>query len=249
MIFKARGRIFKFPRRPLLVGVLDLLVSDSSVAARQDIDDALLKAHSLVSEGADVVEIGIGVNTDGREEAAAVTPLEVFAKEWTAECKATPLSIRTASPSAAETVLRVGGDLLYAVGASDVGLVASICARAGAGLLLGGRRPVTGAWVESGASLNFWEERIRCINAAGLDLDSLAIAPQGGPETFAELRILKALKRPVQVTAFAEGAPIDSCSAISVAGVTHGLLGGAHLIRVRNVRAAMAAVKIIGELG
>jgi dihydropteroate synthase len=249
MIFKVRGRIFRFPRRPLVVGVLDLPVSDSSVAARRDIDDALLKAHSLVSEGADVVEIGIGVNTDGREEAAAVTPLEVFAKEWTTEDKATLLSIRTARSEVAETVLRAGADLLYAVGASDSGAVASICARAGAGLLLGGRRPVTGAWAESGACLDFWEERVRCINDAGFDLDSLAIAPQGGPETFAELRILKALKRPVQVTAFPEGAPIDSCSAISVACVTHGLLEGAHLIRVRNVRAAMAAVKIIGALG
>ncbi len=251
MIFKTRRRIFEFHTRPLVVGVVDISLSDADGGAPRAIEDALLRARLLVSEGADIVEVGIARAIGAIHKAgdtAEMTALVSFVEEWNRAGKALSLSIRTADPAVAQAVLLVGGDILYDVTSNSSLQIARTCAETGVGLLLGGMPPEPRSRIGSVSNLEFWEERISCIKGAGLNLDALAIAPEGGPEVYGAPRHLQPLNRPVLLTAFSEEGPIESRDACSIACVTQGLLGGAHFLRVQNVRAAVAALKIIGEL-
>ncbi len=58
MILTARDHTFTFPRRPLIMGIINLVADSFSGDGVTDIALALEKAHTLVADGAEIIDIG-----------------------------------------------------------------------------------------------------------------------------------------------------------------------------------------------
>ena len=54
----ARGHTLTFPRRPLIMGIVNLVADSFSGDGITDIETAVVKARQLVADGADIVDIG-----------------------------------------------------------------------------------------------------------------------------------------------------------------------------------------------
>jgi dihydropteroate synthase len=146
----ARDRCVRFPRRPLIMGILN--INDDSFCGDGRIDSqwALEKARELVTQGADIVDVG---GESARTNRAAITSeeelrrllpfLERFDEVWRdipprdAEQVFPPLlSINTWRPEVATVALRNSGHLLNDLSALPDDRNALICAQTGAALLI-----------------------------------------------------------------------------------------------------------------
>ena len=146
----ARDRCVRFPRRPLIMGIVN--INDDSFCGDGRIDSqwAIEKARELVTQGADIVDVG---GESARTNRAAITPeeewrrlhpfLERFEEVWRdipprdAQQVFPPLlSINTWRPEVAAVALRSSGHLLNDLSALHDGRNAQICAQTGAALLI-----------------------------------------------------------------------------------------------------------------
>jgi dihydropteroate synthase len=146
----ARDRCVRFPRRPLIMGIVN--INDDSFCGDGQIDSqwALKKARELVTQGADIVDVG---GESARTNRAAITPEEElrrlrpflarFDEVWRdvpprdAEQVFPPLlSINTWRPEVAAVALCSGGHLLNDLSALHDDRNARICAQTGAALLI-----------------------------------------------------------------------------------------------------------------
>lgn len=146
----ARGRRIAFPRRPLIMGILNITDDSFSGDGRLDPAWALARARELVAAGADIIDVG---GESARTNRAAVPPEE----EWRrmgpfiegfveavrdgsprdAEQVYPPLlSANTWRPEVAERALAAGAELLNDMGALPDDKNARLCAASGAALLI-----------------------------------------------------------------------------------------------------------------
>jgi dihydropteroate synthase len=150
MILRARERTIHFPRRPLVMGIVNINDDSLSGDGTLDVGRALELACGLIVSGADIIDVGgESARTNRREiteqvEIARVLP---FVERFT-ECFANLrsiddeqlfpplLSINTWRPVVVRAILAVGGDLLNDISAlaSDENAVSA--AEAGAALLI-----------------------------------------------------------------------------------------------------------------
>ena len=150
MILTARGRTIEFPRRPLVMGIVN--INDDSFAGdgSLDTDRAIKTARSHVLSGADIIDVGAEsarTNRPAINEDVEFARLRPFLERFH-ECYAgvTPLdgsqlfppllSINTWRPRVAEATLRVSGHLLNDIGALPTDENAVIAAKYGAALLI-----------------------------------------------------------------------------------------------------------------
>ena len=106
MILTARDHTFTFPRRPLIMGIINLVADSFSGDGTTDIATALAKAHALVADGADIIDIGVEsarTNRAAIPEAEEAAQLIRFIERWESPV---PLSINTWRPAVARVVLR-----------------------------------------------------------------------------------------------------------------------------------------------
>src|SRR5438552_6814764 len=54
----ARGHVIEFPRRPLVMGIINLVADSFSGDGILDSDAALQRAQGLIADGADIIDIG-----------------------------------------------------------------------------------------------------------------------------------------------------------------------------------------------
>ena len=73
MILRTRGRNVAFPRRPLVMGILNLNDDSFSGDGSLDLDWALARTRELVAEGADVIDVGA---ESARTNRAAISEAE-----------------------------------------------------------------------------------------------------------------------------------------------------------------------------
>lgn len=178
------------------------------------------------------------------------------------------LSINTWRPAVARAVLSVGGDLLNDLSALPTDENARICAGTGAALLLmhsAGVPKVAHTHVHYPDILqtleDFFTEKIALAVAAGLPEAALVLDPgidfakqrADNLRIFQELDRLHRFGRPIllpvsrktvigEVLNITEPAERD---AGTVACIVQGILRGAHIFRVHNVRAAAQTVRTI----
>ncbi|MFM8365253.1 MAG: dihydropteroate synthase [Verrucomicrobiota bacterium] len=148
--FTARGRRIEFPRRSLIMGILNINDDSFSGDGRLDHGWALERAREMVREGADIIDVGGESARTNRtavpedEELRRVLPfLEAFdsiKNETTprdAEQVFPPLvSLNTWRPKVVEGSLQAGFDILNDMGALPDDTNARLCARIGAALLI-----------------------------------------------------------------------------------------------------------------
>ena len=218
MILTARGRTVEFPRRPLVMGIVN--INDDSFAGdgSLDIDRAIETARSHVLSGADIIDVG-GESArtnrpaiDEDEELARVRPfLERFH-----ECYAgtTPvdgsqlfpplLSINTWRPRVAAATLQVSGHLLNDMSALATDENAVTAAKYGAGLLimhsvgLPKQKHTHVGYRDILSTLeSFFEQKLRQAINAGLQPEAIVLDPgiDFAKQRADNLRIFRGLKR------------------------------------------------------
>jgi dihydropteroate synthase len=150
MILSLRGRAVTFPRRPLVMGIVNVTDDSFSGDGSLQIERAIETARRHIAAGADIIDVG--------GESARTNRWEISEEEETArilpflnrfpECHdgAKPvdhiqifpplLSINTWRPGVAEATLRWGGHLLNDIGALPTDENAGISAKYGNGLLI-----------------------------------------------------------------------------------------------------------------
>ncbi len=198
MRLDARGRIIDFPRRPLVMGIVNL--NDDSFCGDGTLDTtaALAQAEAAIGDGADVIDIGAESARTNRgviSEDQEVARLLPFLEAWPEVIKrASPaddvqlwpplLSINTWRPGVGGRVLPRGGDLLNDISALPDDRNAVLCARHGVALLIMhsiGQPKVPHTHVGYAdvmdALATFFDEKLRLALAAGMRLEQIVIDP------------------------------------------------------------------------
>lgn len=198
MIFRTRGRSITFPRRPLVMGILNLNDDSFCNDGSLDLDWAMARVRELVREGADIIDVGAESARTNRpaipeeEEIRRLTPFLARYEEAVAD--ATPadleqvfpplLSVNTWRPPVANAALAIAGDLLNDMSGLPSDENAIICAEAGAALLIMHTVGVPKvahthvAWDDVITSMcNFFAEKIDLAIAAGVPRESIVLDP------------------------------------------------------------------------
>jgi dihydropteroate synthase len=194
----ARGREIAFPRRPLIMGILNINDDSFSGDGRIDTAWALRRAGELVAEGADIIDVGA---ESARTNRSPVTPgeelrrLEPFLERFfETVVKVAPrdahqvypplLSVNTWRPDVAGSALDIAGDLLNDMGALPDASNAIHCARTGAALLI---MHSLGAPKEKHTHVHypdvmeelmrFFKEKMQLAESVGVHRESLLLDP------------------------------------------------------------------------
>ncbi|HEX8296832.1 MAG TPA: dihydropteroate synthase [Chthoniobacteraceae bacterium] len=264
----ARGVTFEWPRRPLVMGIVNLGADSFSGDGLTDLEQALEHARSLVRDGAEIIDVGAESARTNRpaigEEEEAETLIR-FIERWK---ELAPLSINTWRPTVARAALAAGGHLLNDIGGLPTEENARICAAAGAALVImhsvGAPKVAhtSVAYADVMAELGkFFAGKIGIAEAAGLSRDALLLDPgvdfakqrADNLRIYRELKSLTVFGRPIllpvsrktvigEVLNLPEPAERD---AGTVACIVEGMLQGAAIFRVHNVRAAVQTVRMI----
>jgi len=224
MILSARGRMISFPRRPLIMGIVNITDDSFSGDGSLDIDYALTLARTHIAAGADIIDVGgESARTNRRaiaeeEECARVKP---FVQRFS-EVSCDPvdgiqlfpplLSINTWRPKVAAEVLNVGGHLLNDMSALPTDANARVAAAHGAALLVMHsvglpKEEHTHIFYQDvlGTIERFFEEKIRTAMAAGVSRDAIVLDPgidfakqkSDSLRIYRELDRLKRFERPI----------------------------------------------------
>ncbi len=218
MVLAARSRRISFPRRPLIMGILNVNDDSFSGDGRLDPTWALNRAAELVQAGADIVDVG---GESARTNRAAV-PEEA---EWeriapviegfsASLAHSTPrdtvqvfpplLSVNTWRTSVAKRALATGCDILNDMSALPDNSHARLCAASGAALLImhsKGEPKIPHTHVEypdiHSELDEFFRSRVSCAEAAGLPRDCLILDPgiDFAKQTDDNLRIYREIER------------------------------------------------------
>lgn len=144
MLLRAREHEMRFPRRPMVMGIVN--INDDSFCGDGSLDpqQAITLAGQQLSEGAEIIDVGAESARTNRdpvsveEEVARLRPfIEAF--PGIADAAGMPqamLSVNTWRPEVVQQVLPLGVDLLNDMGALPEASNASYCAEHGTALLI-----------------------------------------------------------------------------------------------------------------
>ena len=249
MILEARGHSFDLTHRPLIVGVMGMLLQGPVRDLREFVSQALRRARALREEGADMVEVGILSDPQGWLMATETEEefLRTFVGMWD---PSVPLVIRTDRADVAEAVLPLGGHV-FAGGASLGGVgIARMCARTGAALIIENNIEEGDLAERNGVLPALLERAAKGCEQAGMSLKSVWLSAGAGIKGVSQLKDIRPLGRPLVVSCVA---PVSGAAALSeacvAACVVQGMLKGGAVFRVPFVRPALSAARIIGALG
>ena len=247
--------------RPLIMGVLNATPdSFSDERGERSVDDRLRRAEQLLSEGADLLDIGGESNVTNRPAVGAQEEIERVApliERVTSELGAL-VSVDTYKPAVAEAAVAAGARMINDIsGLADTGL-AELAARTGAALVIMHTpvRPKQQSLDEEryddiGAEVTGWlADRMALARSRGVAHEQIVLDP--GPDfgktpaqTVAVLRhaaVLHTLGRPLLmavsrkdfVGAIVQRRPRERLAG-TLAAVGHAADVGAHMVRVHDV--------------
>jgi dihydropteroate synthase len=198
MTLTARGRTIKFPRRPLIMGIVNINTDSFSDDGSLDINHAIQLARDQTAAGADIIDVGgesAGTNRTAisiEEEINRTTPFfERFEEAYHGLCPVDALqvfppllSINTWRSPVAEMAFKTGVHLLNDMSALPTDDNAIIAARHNAALLIMhsvGQPKQKHTHIQYknilGTLDEFFERKIKQATKAGLSLDSIVLDP------------------------------------------------------------------------
>jgi len=218
VIWKLPDRTIEFPRRPLVMGIVNVNDDSFSGDGTLEIDAALAQARRQAEQGADVIDVGaesartnrsaVPVDEEVRrfreflarwpEQVAAARPMD-SAQVWPPV-----LSANTWRPEVVAAVLPWGVELVNDMGGLPDDRNARLCAAAGASLLVMhsvGEPKVPHfhqRWADvMGSMEDFFEEKIALALAAGMPREGLVLDPgiDFAKQRDDNLRVLRDLSR------------------------------------------------------
>ena len=275
----SRGHVIEFPRRPLIMGILNLCADSFSGDGILDIDRAIERAKEMADEGADIIDLGAEsarTNRAAMSEDEEAAQLVRFLEGWNLKIRNQKseirnpvlLSINTWRPAVARAALAAGGHLLNDIGGLPTDENARLCAETGAALLLMhsiGEPKVPHTHVGYDDILarldDFFSEKIALALNAGVPHDSIVLDPgidfakqrDDNLRIYRDLARLAKFGRPILLPISRKSVigqtlglenPADR-DAGTIACLVQGMLRGAQIFRVHNVRAAAQAVRMI----
>ncbi len=253
------------------MGIVNLSADSFSGDGLADVEAALAKARGLIEDGAEIIDIGAESARTNRapiSEKAEAERLVPFIERWDSNAL---LSINTWRPAAARAALAAGGHMLNDIGALPTDENARICAETGAALLImhsAGAPKVAhthAAYDDVMARLEeFFAEKIALAEQAGVPRDAIVLDPgidfakqrADNLRIYRELDRLAKFERPIllpvsrktvigEVLGIANPADRD---AGTIACIVQGMLRGASIFRVHNVRAAAQTARMVGAV-
>lgn len=282
MILETPTRKISFPRRPLLMGIVNINDDSFSGDGTLDPEKALEQASKQIQEGADIIDIGAESARTNRKAISVeeeIRRLRSFLDGWERvrdETKAVDdeqispalLSVNTWRPEVVEQILGPKIDLLNDMSALQDDRNARLCAQHRVPLLIMhsvGQPKVSHThkrWRDLiNSMVQFFEEKIGTAKSAGLKSTQIVIDPglDFAKQKDDNLLVLRELKKIKDL-----GCPVllpisrktviddvldlpDPCERDpgTVALLTQGILKGAHIFRVHNVRACWETLKVI----
>jgi dihydropteroate synthase len=223
---QARDRVIFFPRRPLVMGIVN--INDDSFSGDGTLDQgtALQTARGMARNGADVIDVGAESARTNRAaiecslELARLRPfVEAFDEAMAAESAADNeqvwpplLSINTWRPEVAAGILPVGGHLLNDMGGLPEPSNAGLCAQHRTALLIMhsvGEPKIphlTVTWEDPVEAMErFFREKMSLANDAGVRPEAIVLDPgidfakqrDDNLRIYRHLDRLKGLKRPL----------------------------------------------------
>jgi dihydropteroate synthase len=263
--------------RTLVMGVLNVTPDSFSDGGRfSSTESALARAEEMIAEGADIIDIGGESTRPGAETVSAeeeirrVTPVI----ERLTKSSIVPVSIDTTKAAVAHAALEAGAEIVNDISALRFEpSVADVAARAQAGLILmhsrgdmtnmHGLEPVSDIMAEVEASLR---QSIMEAERRGVSRQRIAIDPGVGfsktleqnveliarldefAQLFAAFPILVGTSRKSFLGRLLEGAPVEDRLHATMATVAAAVMGGAHIVRVHDVRACVETVRVIDRI-
>lgn len=200
MILKARDHVVTFPRRPLVMAIVNINDDSFCGDGTLDVPSALVQAASALRQGADIIDIGAESARTNRgpiSEEEEIDRLLPFLQGWPALLEQLTfeprdpdqlwpplLSINTWRARVIEKILPIGGDLINDISALPDPTHASLCAQYGAALLIMhtvGRPKVPHTHVSypdiMATLVDFFEDKISLALSAGLTADQIVLDP------------------------------------------------------------------------
>jgi len=285
MILQVPGRRVTFPRRPLLMGIVN--INDDSFSGDGSLDPniALEQARSHIREGADIIDIGAESARTNREAISVeeeVQRLRSFLAHWPEVRDSTQraddeqlspvlLSINTWRPEVVSEVIAEHVDLLNDMSALPDDRNARLCAEHGVALLIMhsvGQPKVSHThqkWDDlMGDLLNFFKKKVEKAMAAGLSREQIVLDPglDFAKQKDDNLLVLRELEK-ITSLGFPVLLPVSRKTVIgdvlnlpdprdrdpgTIALLTQGMLKGAHIFRVHNVRTSWEALRVVTPL-
>jgi dihydropteroate synthase len=259
------------PGEPLVMGIVNASPESFSDGGRwTTLDAQVARAHELVAEGADLIDVGGESGVTGvaavaaEEEARRVVPLvERLAADGVV------VSVDTWKPEVARASLAVGAVMINDVSGLRDPELADACAATGAALVVMHTRAAPKVKELPGYDdvtadvVAFVRERIELARSRGVDDEQIVVDP--GPdfaktpaETVTVLRALDALAelgRPILLAVSRKdfigaltGRPPRERLAGTLAAVGAGVDAGAAIVRVHDVAATVEFLKVRAAL-
>lgn len=267
-VLRAGGRVLDIAARPLIVGVLNA-TPDSFYDRGQyyDRDRALARADELVTEGADLVEVGgetarPGPPVDAAEERRRVVPLIAAL----AARLPVPVTVDTYKPEVARAAVEAGAVLINDISGLADPRVAEVAATTGAALVvmhIQGRPKVRQTAPRYASVVEdvyaFLEERTAQARALGVPADRLVIdpgfsfgkTPYHDVEVLRHLRTFSRLGYPIYLATSRKNyirdilaLPVDDLLEGTLAAVAYGVAQGVHLVRTHDVRSIARVIRM-----
>jgi len=273
MIWQARQHRTEFPRRPLVMGIVN--INDDSFCGDGTLDPlaALAQAEQMLRDGADIIDIGAESARTNREAISVREEIErllPFIAKWPelkARFNSPLLSINTWRGDVIAEVLPQGGDIINDISGLPDAFNAKLCAEHNAALLIMhsiGQPKVPHTHVKHDdimATLDhFFEQRLVMAESVGLPRENILLDPgidfakqrDDNLTIYRELERLHRFGRPVLLPVSRKtvigdvlGVPALERDPGTVACIAAGMSRGAQMFRVHNVKAAVQAVKML----
>ena len=253
-----------------VMGIINLS-PDSFYAGNRcaTLDEAVRNAESMVEEGAHALDVGAESTKPGSQPIAEETELKRLAPVVSALAKRVPvpISVDTSKPAVADCVLQEGARIINDVtGLQNHPEMSRIIARHGAGVVVMHMQgvpetmqdnPKYGDVVED--VLEFLRLSVETAGSAGIAPRSIAVDPGIGfgktlehnLKLIGSLRRFKALDKPVLIGVSRKSfigriLDLDAEERLegSLAAGVAGVINGADILRVHDVRATVRAVRI-----
>ncbi len=269
MIWNLGSRSMDFHSRVQIMGILNVTPDSFFDGGRfNECHAAVERGLQMIEEGADIIDVG-GESSrppiygkaralNAAEECDRVVPVVAELRRYSA----VPISVDTTKAEVARQALRAGGDIINDISAlcADPEMIDVAASSAAPVILMHGHRRDPGCCEDLlGELKGFLAERVAAVRAAGLAQERLAVDPGIGfgkspRENFAIIRHLDVfadLGCPVLLGASRKSfiwkhlglTPAESLEG-SLAVAALSVAGGAHILRVHDVRETVRAVRM-----
>jgi dihydropteroate synthase len=272
--WKLANRSLFWGERTLIMGVLNVTPDSFSDGGQFfSFDQAIAQAERMISEGADIIDVGGESTRPGSEFVSEEEELRrvIPVIERLAAKGSVPISIDTTKSSVARAALQAGAEIVNDISGLRFDLaLADVAAEARAGLVLMHSRgtpkdmqqlpPVADIMSEV---INGLSESVAIAEQHGLTSAAIVIDPGIGfgktvtqnceliakldqiAHAFPDLPIMIGTSRKSFIGKLLDGAPADERLYGTIASVVASVMNGARIVRVHDVNETVQALKIV----